>query len=302
MPARAHLSEEAEKEESEERVKLRALQSKLRDLRDRRQMALAEVRKLSDEQKVLYDERHPGEEQVEKLHFEYRDLGRKLSEARQARDEGRRHLDEALAAVREFRASLPREEHARPDQIRREMRDIEHKQQTTALPLSEENALIDRLRKLTKELVEAERDQGVQAERHLKLKELEKNLAERRAAFGKLSEAFDKVKVDRDARMTAIRARLVDAGQLVAAIRAKATARRAAMDKLRAISTQGDEIEREVDRLMRNSRERRQEARQAISEYRRGVRGPMDMEAAAKKQVEDQLEELLKRGRVVLRG
>ena len=302
MPARAHLSEEAEKEEAEERVKLRTLQTKLRDLRERRQMALAEVRKLSDEQKALYDERHPGEEDVERLHSEYRDLGRRLSEARQARDEGRRHLDEALAAVREFRASLPREERARPEQLRREMRDIEVRQQTTALPLKEENALIDRLRALTKELAGSERDKGVQEERHTKLKELEKNLAERRAASAKLSEAFDKVKKDRDARMESIRSRLLDAGKLVAAIREKARSRSLAMDKLRAIDAQGIEVEREVDRLIRNSRDRRQEARQVIGEYRRAVRGPMDMEAAAKKQADEQFEELLKRGKVVLRG
>jgi uncharacterized coiled-coil DUF342 family protein len=302
MPARAHLSEEAEKEEAEDRIKLRTLQTKLRDLRDRRQMALAEVRKLSDEQKALFDERHPGEEEVERIHQEYRELGHQLAESRHVREESRRRLDEALAAVREFRASMPRQEHARPEQIRREMRDIERRQQTTALPITEENALIDRLRKLTKELAEAERDKGVQEERHVKLKELEKNLADRRAEFGQLNATLERVKNERDARMASIRARLLDAGKLVAAIRDKAKARSAAMDKLRAISMQGDEVEREVDRLMRNSRDRRQEARAAINEYRKGVRGPMDMEAAVAKQIDEQLEELLKRGKVVLRG
>jgi len=302
MPARAHLSEEAEKEEAEERVKLRALQTKLRDLRDRRQMALSEVRKLADEQEALFNARHPGEEEVERIHAEYRELGHQLSEARGLREEGRRRLDEALAAAREFRSSLPRQEHARPEQIRKEMREMERRQQTTALPVKEENALIDQLRRLTKELAEAERDVGVQGERHLKLKELEKNLADRRAEFAKLNATLEKVRTDRDARMTSIRTRLVEAGKLVAAIREKGKARSTAMDKLRAIDMQGNEVEREVDRLMRNSRDRRQEARAAINEYRRGVRGPMDMEALVAKQIDEQLEQLLKRGKVVLRG
>jgi uncharacterized coiled-coil DUF342 family protein len=302
MPARAHLSEEAEKEEAEERVRLRALEHKLRELRDRRQMVFAEVRKLSDEQKALYDARHPREEEVERIHAEYRDLGVRLAEARTERDEGRRRLDEALAAVREFRASLPRQEHARPEQIKREMRDIERRQQTTALPLTEENALIDRLRKLTKELAAAERDAGVQEERHAKLKELEKNLADRRAEFAKRTETFERTKSERDARMASIRARLVEAGKLVAEIREKSKVRTEAMDKLRAISAQGDEVEREVDRLIRNSRDRRREARAAITEYRKAFRGPMDMETAMARQAEEQLEELLKRGKVILRG
>jgi uncharacterized coiled-coil DUF342 family protein len=302
MPARAHLSEEAEQEEADERVKLRALQNKLRDLRDRRQMALAEVRKLTDELEGLLNARHPGEEEVERIHSEYRELGHQLSEARGLREEGRRRLDEALAAVREFRSSLPRQEHARPEQIRKEIRDTERRQQTTALPVKEENALIDHLRRLTKELAEAERDAGVQGERHLKLKELEKNLADRRAEFAKVNATLEKVRADRDARMASIRSRLVEAGRLVAAIREKGKVRSTALDKLRAIDTQGNEVEREVDRLMRNSRDRRQEARAVINEYRRGVRGPMDMEAAVAKQIDEQLEQLLKRGKVVLRG
>ncbi len=102
--------------------------------------------------------------------------------------------------------------------------------------------------------------------------------------------------------MQSIRGRLEGAGKLVAEIREKARARGAALDRLRALSAQIDELEREADGLSRKSRDRRSEARQVLQEYRRSVSGPSGEAGAAQTVADRQLEELLKRGRVTLRG
>jgi uncharacterized coiled-coil DUF342 family protein len=302
VPPRALLSEEAEKEEQEDRDKLRDVRDKLRTLLDRRQVQFDEVRRLTDEQDRLFDARQPGEREVERIHQEYRDIGHAMADGRRFRDEARAKLDEAMIAVREFRAKAPRGEPPRPDAIRREITDLEHAQQTRTLTIAEENALIKRLRQLVKLAEEAELTQKSQQERRHQLAALEATLAERRAELGRIGAELARLKAERDGRMQSIRGRLEGAGKLVADIREKARARGAALDRLRALNVQVDELEREADRLSRNSRDRRDEARQALSEYHRSVRGPVGEKAGEQQVADRQLEELLKRGRVTLRG
>jgi len=302
MAPRALLSEEAEQEEQKDRDRLRELRDKLHGLLDRRRLQLAEVRRLSDEQHRLYDARQPGAREVERIHEEYRELGQALAEARRLRDTARTRLDEAVIAVREFRASLPRGEPLRPEAIRREIVELEHAQQTRALTIAEENALIKRLRERVKLAEEAERTHQSHEERRRQLGALEAAVTERRAEVQRLSGELDRLKGERESRMQSIRGRLEGAGKLVADLRETAKARSAAMDRLRDLSAQIDTLEQEGDRIMRNSRGRREEARQAIAEYRRSVRGPAGEKSSEQQAADRQLEELLKRGRVTLGG
>ena len=231
-----------------------------------------------------------------------RDRGTYVPSRAPLSEEARRALDAALIALREYRAQLPRGERARPEEIRKEIAQLELRQQTHALPLPEENALIDHLRKLTQTLALAEKNKTTQEGQHAKLKELEGALTARREEFGRLTNELARLRTERDGRMDSIRGKLVDAGRIVAGIREKAHARGLAMEKLRALGTQIAELERDADRLMQGSRARRQEARKVILDYQRSVRGPMDPETARARAADAQLEELLKRGKVVLRG
>ncbi|MFZ0892860.1 MAG: hypothetical protein WAN77_10740, partial [Thermoplasmata archaeon] len=164
MTPRAALSDEAERDEREDRERLRSLDAKLADLHRRRQSLLEEVYRLSDAQKSVYHDRQAQQARLEQLHGEHQALGRSLSDIRRAREAARLALDEALGDARMVRTEVLKSELPRPDQIRREIALLEHKQQTTALPLSEENQLVDRLRELSKLLsksgeIEAVREQ-----------------------------------------------------------------------------------------------------------------------------------------------
>ncbi len=303
MPGRAYLSEEAEEEERKDRDRLYELRGKLRELVDKRRVLLGEFHRLSDEQRVLYEARAPKEEEVERVHREYQELGHALSRARTARDAARHQLEESVAELREFQALNPRAESSRPEEIRREVAELERRQQTQTLSLTDENALIDRLRALTKRAEEAEKGKTRAEEREKRIHALEKVVAERLALARKAAEELPRLRAERDQRMQSIRGRLAASGELVSQIREKAKARGAAMDRVRTISAEIDGLEREADQLARNSRQRRDEARQAIGAYRQGVRATGSARGASDAQVADrQLEELLKRGRVTLRG
>jgi uncharacterized coiled-coil DUF342 family protein len=187
VTARPVLSEEAEREDEAERAELFRLEGKIRELRERRQRLVDDARKLSDEQRALYDARQPRQDRLEAAHRDHVELGHRLGELRRARDDARRASDQALVALREFRARLPQGEVPRPDAIRRAIRDLEMRQQTHALPRPEENALVDRVRLLSRQLGEAEKGAAAADERSLKLRELEEALRIRRAEAERLA-------------------------------------------------------------------------------------------------------------------
>jgi uncharacterized coiled-coil DUF342 family protein len=299
---RPALSEDEERDERADRDELRRVESKIREMRSRREGLLNDVRALSADQKALYDQRAPRQAALEGLNAEHQSLGRELGDLRRHRDDARRRLDEALLRLREFRSLAPRGERAHPDQIRREIADLEMRQQTNALPLPEENQLILRVRELTKLVVEADRHQAEIAERQRHLKELEAGLTAARLEVDHLGNEMARAKMERERRMQSMRERLVDEGRLVAEIREKARARGLAMERLDAAHREVLQLEREADRLVGRLRSRRHEARQTVRDYNRTVRDNLAGPDAYARVAEAQLEELLKRGRVTLNG
>jgi uncharacterized coiled-coil DUF342 family protein len=299
---RTPLSEEAEREEEQGRERLRAAETKLRELGSRRQGLLEQVHRLSDQQKELYDLRQPKQQHLDEIHDAHRSAGQKLSELRRRRDQVRGLVDEALIQLRLVRQELPKGDHLRPEQIRRDMAQLELRQQTHALPLPEENALIDQLRAMKKQLVRAEKDHGLVEVHEAKRKAAEENLAQRRKEFEELSATLQHLHTERDRTMQAMRAVLLEVGQLVAEIREKGRQRAEVMTRLDTTNRQFMELDREVGGLLEASRRRRQEAHKTMGEYNRAVRSSVSGTSVVERTAEAQLAELLKRGRVTLRG
>lgn len=302
MAARLTLSEADEAAERSDREELRRLEGKIREARNRRQAFLEEFRQLSAEQKELYDQRAPRQAALEALNQEHHDIGRALGELRRRRDDGRRRLDEALQRLREFRALGPRTERARPEQIQREIADLEMRQQTNALPIAEENQLILHLRELTRTLEEAKRHASESEERAKKLRELEVALATARTEVDALGAEMGRAREARERAMQSMRARLVEEGRLVADLREKGRRRAETMDRLEAANKEVGVLEREADRIFQQMRGRRHEARQTVRDYNRNVRDSVAGPDAYARAAESQLQELLKRGRVTLGG
>ena len=300
MPGRPHLSEEAEREEREGYDRLRAIDTKIRELRSRRDVLLGQVHQLSDEQKALFDSRQPRQATLEATNDEHRELGRRLAEVRRARDQARHRIDEALIALRLARQELPHGGVPRPEQIRREMADLELRQQTRALSLDDENALIDRLRQLRRQLEAAEKNsQEIQA-KQTAVREREAAVQKARAEADQFGAELARVKIERDRRMESLRSQLVEVGRLVGEMREKSRRRGEAMARLDTLMVDLRGLEREAHHLVQASRQRRQEARRAIVDYNREARSKVG--ESTEKIADAQLEELLKRGRVTLGG
>ncbi len=297
MPPRVVLSDEADREERDDRQKLRSLEGRFETLLGRRRTLLGELRRLSTEQRALFDKRQEPQAEVEKLYEIHGQLGHKLAELRAARDAARHRVEESIVRKRELLLTFDRSERERPEQIRREIAELELRQQTRALPIAEENALISRLRRRSADLKEAEaRVQVVAAHESLR-KEADFAVAATRAEVDRLGEEFRLARLERDKAMEAIRTRLQTAGGLVAELRAKGKARADVLHELDALSREIDAVDREGRELLDRSRARRTEALRTLRQFS-GRRRPA--EEALASIAEAHLEELMKRGKITL--
>ncbi len=302
MAPRVHLDEQEEAAERASRDRLHQIDAKLKDLYDRRAAQLAEVHRLSDAQRDLADRRAPQQDAVEGAHRRQRELTQVIGDLRRRRDDARRAVEEAIADLREARASGPRGERPRPELLRRELAQAELRQQTSALPIAEENALIGRMRELRKELTKLEKEAGALQEREGRLKQLEEAVRTRREELEQIGKAADAARRDRDAAGGSVRQQLVESGKIYAELREKATLRRESMARVETLSKEIYVLESEGNRLLRESRNRRFEAQRSVKEYNRSVRDAVGGRDRLAEVAEAQFEELLKRGRITLGG
>lgn len=300
VPPRPVLSDDQEVQEREVQARLRAIDARLNSLEAKRHELIAEMRTLSAEQKALYDRRQAPQVEVERLYDEHGGLGRQISELRNQRDAARRALEEAVIAYRELKLSFPPGERMRPDQIRREIAQLEHRQQTNALPLDEENALIAHLRQRHRDLKSAEAQTQLVADHEQRRKEAEGRVAAARTEVERLGQEAARTRSARDTKMGEVRAKLVAAGGLVAELRAKGKARADVMEKIDLLSREMNELDREGRRLLGELRARRDEAKKTVRAYAPGRGRPSS--SSVESTADAQLQELLKRGKITLGG
>jgi len=294
------LSDDEVDAEREQRNRLRALDARLRSLDAKRAGLIADMRKLSVEQKHLYDRRQAPQDEVQRLYDEHGALGQRIAALRGERDAARRGLEGAVVALRELKLTFAPGERLRPDAIRREIATLEHRQQTRALPLDEENALIAHLRQLHKDLKTAEAQTAVVATHEQQRKEAEAKVVAARAEVERLSKEGVETRARRDVKMQEVRAKLVAAGGLVAELRAKGKARSEVMTQVDAVSREIMELEGEGRRILGEMRARRDEARKTVRAYAPDRRRPST--STVDSTADAQLQELLKRGKITLGG
>jgi chromosome segregation ATPase len=294
------LSDEEADQERESRTRLRAIDARLRTLQTKRNDLIVQMRRLSAEQKALYDRRQAPQEEVQRLYDEHGELGQRIAALRSQRDAARRELEASVVALRELKLTFAPGERLRPDQIRREIAELEHRQQTRALPLDEENALIAHLRQRYRDLKTAEAQSAVVASHEEQRKAAEARIAAARADLERLGKEAVDTRARRDTKMAEVRAKLVDAGGLVAELRAKGRARADVMAEVDAVSREMNELDREGRRIFGEMRARRDEARRTVRQYAPTRSRPAPSLADAN--ADAQLQELLKRGKITLGG
>ncbi len=287
-------------EERAERRRLDQMDAKIRELRPKRQVLIQELLRLSDEQRDMFNQRAPQQARLEELNEAHRRLGRDLGHLRTDLDRARQTRDEKLAVVRELRASMPKSARSPVDQLKKEMAKLDLQQQTRAVPLDEENALIDRMRQLRKEVAVAESEAAEVAKRTEMLRAAEAAFEVTRTEVDRLRKALDDQRAARDQAMETLKGELVTAGQAMAALREKGMARGTVRRQLDEVDRTLRGMEREFDDLRRQYRARRGNARRIVVEHNRSARRAVSDPSELDRAVDDRMEQLLKEGKIRL--
>ena len=301
MPPRPLLSDEEEREDRDDRDRLRALDTKLDVMFRRRQEMITSLRQLSTEQRELYERRRAPQDEVERLYDEHGRLGKRLAELRAERDRARHAVEQAIIRRRELKLAIGPNAAVRPEQIKREIAELELRQQTTALPIDEENALIARTRERSRALKDAEAHASVLVEHERIRKEADAAVVAARTEMERITKEMDATRALRDQRMAEVRSKLESAGSVIAELRMKGKARAETMDRLDALSREMAVLEKEGREILARSRARRDEARKTLRAFSGHGRSGSTEEVLANA-AEAHLEELLKRGKVTLGG
>jgi len=269
MPSRAGFSEQWQREEKAERERLRQLENRLNGLLDRRRELLGQVRALTSKQHELYYGQHGPQAEAERLHHETGQLGRRLAELRSARDKARQALEDAVIRRRELLLTFDRGDRLNPEQLRREIAELELRQQTRALPIEEENALIAELRQKAKDLQQYEARKEVAVEHERQRKEADAAILAARAEIDRIGKEMEAARSEREKRRSEIPANLEAAGAVVAELRTVGRSRAELMTQVDALNREIAEVEREGRELMARTRQREEDARLILEEYSR---------------------------------
>jgi uncharacterized coiled-coil DUF342 family protein len=283
-----------------ERRRLDQLDAKIRELRSKRQAMIQDFLRLSDEARAMMDLQVPQQAKLEELNDAHRQLGKELNRCRSQLDAARRLRDERLGVVRELRATMPKSARSQTELLRKEMAKLELEQQTRAVPLEEENALIGRMRQLRKEIALAESEAAEVAKRSETLRSAETAFETARLEVDRLRNALDEQRASRDQAMETLKAELVVAGQRMAELREKSMARGTVRRQLDDIDHDLRSMEREFDDLRRQRRARGGEARRVVVEHNRSARRAVSDPSAMDRAVDERLEQLLKDGKIRL--
>lgn len=300
MPPRNHPPERATVGGRADEELYRTLEARHRELVDRRHALILEVRKLSSEQKSLYDRRQGPQAEVERLYAEHAALGKRLAELRSLREKARHQVETKVIARRELLLAVGPSDPPRPEQIREEIAALERRQQTSALPLDEENALITRLRERSKALAESEAHAAEIAAHARQREAAETAIVEARAAVEMIGQELERARIARDEKMVEIHALLEAAGGMVAEMRAKGRTRADLMQQLDALGKEIADLEREGQEVFQRLKNRRDEEFRSRREFQaRRERPPGDLLTTA---ADRRFEELMKRGKINLGG
>jgi uncharacterized coiled-coil DUF342 family protein len=302
VPPRGDPPPEDERDEKERELwkDIKNQEHKLRGMKERRAEMLALGRRLAEEALDLQKRRGPLYDEAEKLHQEFRDLGKRTAEIRAERDRIHARIDQLRIELREEGAGHDRRDRPRPERLVQELASLEKKQQTTAMPLKEENALIDRMREIRAQMTEAEKNAAVWKAKDSTLLTLRQEFDACRKKDEELSQEFDRVRRRRDEVMGQVKGQLVEVGHLVAQIRAKGKARAELLSKVDTLSDEIREMEKGVMGLLHQSRARKMEARKLLDDHNRSVRQMTRNEEVLSRTAEDNLKSLFKSGKISL--
>ena len=275
---------------------------KLQSLRDKRDQINEEAAGARQERDMLNDKRGALVEEMRAAKRQRDAVVRDMRQHRDRRNEMHRHAHELIELKRKARGGLKKGIGSDIGRLRKEVEDMDRKQQTTVLTLAEENELIDQLRAAIKEVRQLEAAKGAQDQIFKEVKEIdaaidtlledaEKEHHEVIALAGKANELHDRVTQH-----------VRDISVLIAEANKKHQAFVALRERADAEHAKVMEMQGKVLSERKASRAEEVETRKILRAQSKAVRSALLDKKKLDEAADHALEELLRKGKVEIRG
>ena len=285
-----------------EKSELEQAEIKLESLIQRRDALNAQAAVSREERDLLHQQKREVVDQARALRDERDRLVDEMRAHRDRRNEFQRKARELIELKRKVRGQFQGSISGELDRLRRDVKGMEMRQQTTSLKIEEENALLDDLREKLKELKALEHVRSEQDKIGKEVRDLDGSITDLFRAGDKEHELVVKLNAeakDRHEKVGALAAQ-------IAALAADADKKHEEYLKVRgrADELHGKAMEmREAVLTIRNTaRAEIREARNLLRQQNVTVRRELLDERKLDKAAEEALQLLLKKGRVEMKG
>ena len=281
-----------------EKSELDTAEIKLETLIQRRDQLNAQAAVFRQERDVLHKQRKEVTEQMRALRDERDALVREMRGHRDRRNELQAKARELIELKRKVRGQMRTSIGGDLERLRREVKDLDMRQQTSPMKLEEENALLDDLRGKLRELKELEGLQSEQDKVTVEVKDLDASITDLFKAADLEHELVVKLSTEQKERHE----RLVGLVNQIAALIAEANAKHEEFLKIREKADESHqkavEMREKVLSIRGAKRAEIREARNLIREQNLTVRKALLDDRKLDKAADEALQVLLKKGRV----
>jgi len=285
-----------------EKSELDQAEIKLESLIERRDALNAEAAVFRQERDLLNKQRMDLSDGMRALRAERNRLVDEMRAHRDRRNELQRKARELVDLKRQVRSQFRGSISAELDRLRKEVKGLEMRQQTTSLALKEENALLEDLREKLKDMKGLELLKGEQDKIGREVRDLDASIADLFRAADKEHELV--VKLNEEAR--ARHEKVVELTAQIATLAADADKKHEEFLKIRARADEFHQKATEMREKVLTIRDARsseiREARNLLRQQNITVRRELLDERKLDKAADDALQLLLKKGRVVMKG
>ncbi len=281
-----------------EKTELDTAEIKLESLIERRNAANAEASGVRQERDLLHEQRRTLVDQVRTLRDERDALVKEMRVHRDRRNELQAKAKELIELKRKVRGAMHTAIGGDLDRLRKEVKDLQTRQETTPMKLEEENALLDDLRGKLRELKELEGLKGDQDKTYREVRDLDTSITDLFKAADQEHELVVKLSTEQKDRHEKLMAIVGQIDGLTTEADKKHEEYLKARERADELHKKAMEMREKVLTIRNEKRAEIREARDMIRQQNLTVRKELLDDKKLDKAAEDALQVLLKKGRV----
>lgn len=283
-------------------TELEKAEVKLRSLLDKRDQLNAEANAVRQERDLLHEQRRETTGKMREFKDQRDQFVKEMREHKRKRNALHSKARDLIELKRKMRGRVNVRIVDDLRHLRKELDDMEMKQQTSSMSIADENELIDEIRKTFHELRDLEKIEDENVKTTKDVGEINQQIDE----FFKEADEEHRLVVDLSNKAQEMHEKVVESFKAIATLTAEANKKHADFLELRvkadAYHERAQEMRRTVLKTKEDERREKREARDLIKQQNLSVRKALLDKKKLDEAADEQLAKLLKQGKVELKG